>query len=380
MKIAYCIESVGNSGGVERVLSTKANYLADIYGYEVHIIVGGQKPDDLFYSFSEKIHFHFLNLNLPSLKPWNVFFTQSFAREYHRGIELLLHSISPDITISTFGRDASFLYKIKDGSIKLLEFHFTKRYLLHLADALQSDRLRWLRKKWLRLLLKREEQIAAHYDHIVLLTERDKQLWGGGDRFHVIPNPLSFVTDQVSSVEAPIISSMGRLVYPKGFQYLLRAFHLLHKKYPEWRVFIYGDGQDRDLLQKEINLLSLQDFFILKTPVLQVESVMMNTSLFVLPSLYDGFGLVLTEAMVCGVPCIAFDCECGPSEIIQDGKDGLLVETKNVQVLANAMERLMQDEHLRKTMGAQARQDVMRFHTDFIMPQWDDLFRRIINE
>ena len=379
MKIVYSIDSIGNSGGVERVLSTKVNYLVDVFHYEVHIIVGGMQPDDLFYSFSDKIHFHYLDIPLPAFKPCNVMFSNKAVKQYHRKLSRLLHEIRPDITVSTFGRDASFLYKIDDGSKKVLEFHFTKRYLLHLANALKNDRLRLIRKIWLQYLLRRQEKISAHYDHIVLLTERDKQLWGGGDRFTVIPNPLSFVTEQSALLKNALIISMGRLVYPKGFQYLLQAFNLLHAKYPGWRVFVYGDGQDRDLLQKEINILSLQDFFILKVPVQQVESVMMDASLFVLPSLYDGFGLVLTEAMVCGVPCVAFDCECGPSEIIRDGEDGLLVETRNVQVLANAMERLMQDMHFRKTMGGKAKQNVMRFHVHSIMMKWNVFFSNIIN-
>ena len=379
MKIAYSIGSLGNSGGVERVLSTKVNYLADVFHYEVHIIVGGMQPIDLFYSFSDKIHFHFLALCLPELKPWNVMFSNKTVKQYHRKLAGLLNEIHPDITVSTFGRDASFLYKINDGSKKVLEFHFTKRYLFHLANSLKNDRLRLIRKSWLHCLQKREEKIAAHYEHIVLLTERDKQLWGGGDKFTVIPNPLSFVTEQGASLENKLIISMGRVVYPKGFQYLLQAFNLLHANYPGWRVFVYGEGQDKDLLQKEINVLSLQDFFIIKVPVQQVESVMMDASLFVLPSLYDGFGLVLTEAMACGVPCVAFDCECGPSEIIRDGEDGWLVETRNVQALVDAMERLMQDKHLRKTMGDKAKHNVMRFHVHSVMMQWNDFFSNIIN-
>ena len=379
MRIAYCISSIGNSGGVERVLSTKINYLVETFDYEVHVIVGGMQPNDLFYSFSDKIRFHYLDICFIDLKPWNLIIYNKIIKQYHLKLAGLLYKIRPDITVSTFDNEASFLYKINDGSKKVLEFHFTKRYLYHLASALKNDRFRLIRKIWLHYLQKREEKIAAHYDHIVLLTERDKQLWGGGDKFTVIPNPLSFVTEQNASLENELIVSMGRVVLPKGFQYLLQAFNLLHEKYPGWRVFIYGDGQDRELLQKEINVLSLQDYFIIKTPVQQVESVMMDASLFVLPSLYDGFGLVLTEAMVCGVPCVAFDCECGPSEIISDGEDGLLVETRNVQVLADAMERLMQDVHLRKKMGGKAKQNVMRYHIHSVMVQWNVFFRNIIN-
>ncbi|GHT75447.1 glycosyl transferase [Bacteroidia bacterium] len=371
MKIVYIVGNLGNSGGIERVLSTKANYFADLIGYEVHIIVGGKRPNSLFYHFSDKINFHFLAIDFPSQKPWHYMIGTKEKELYYKKVQQLLVRIKPDVTISLFGQDAEFLYKIKDGSRKILEFHFTKNYLKHLGESLVNDKYRFFRKYWLLFLQKREEHIAEKYDHIVLLTQKDKELWGGGDKFEVIPNPLSFTTDKQAALENKLIVSMGRLVYPKGFQYLIRAFSLLKDKYPDWKITIYGEGHDKELLQKEINTLSLQENIFLKDPVQNVESVLLESSLFVLPSLYDGFGLVLTEAMACGVPCIAFDCECGPSEILTDNQDGFLVEVKNVEELAKQMAVLMSDIQLRKAMRIQAKENVQRFDLIRIMEKWE---------
>ncbi len=378
MRLVYSITNIENSGGIERVLSTKANYFADILGYEVHIIVleSFKKP---FFSFSDKIQIHSLDIDQLNHKPWMIFGSRS-RKEYQQKLFQKLDEIRPDVTISVFGPDAEFLYKAKDGSKKVLEFHFTKNYLKHLGNALVDDKFRWIRKAWLWFLLKKESFYALKYDHIVLLTEKDKQLWGGAAKFEVIPNLLSYISEKTASLDSKQIISMGRIVRPKGFHYLLQAFEILHKKYPDWKVVIYGDGHDKGPLQKEINKLSLQDYFMINPPVSDVESVMLKASLFVLTSLYDGFGLVLAEAMTCGLPCVSFDCECGPSEIIKDGEDGFLVETRNVLALVERMEQLMDDRQLRIRMGAVAKKNVKRFDAPVVMNKWVEYLNRIVGK
>jgi len=376
MKIVYSIANIEKSGGIERVVSTKANYFADVLGYEVHIVTltNTTKP---FFTFSSNIHIHSLGIEKMSHKPWMIFGSRS-RKDYQQKLFQKLEEIQPDVTISVFGLDAEFLYKAKDGSMKVLEFHFTKNYLQHLGKALPNDKFRRLRKYWLLFLKNKEENIAKKYEHIALLTHKDKELWGNKAKFEVIPNPLSFVTEKTAKLENKTIVAMGRLVYPKGFQYLIKSFALLKEKYPDWKVNIYGNGQDKELLQKEINTLSLQENIFLKEPEQNVESILLESSLFVLPSLYDGFGLVLTEAMVCGVPCVAFDCECGPSDIIEDGVDGFLVETGNIQHLADKMELLMQDKNLRSEMGGKAKENVKRFNVPAIMDLWQGYLIQLI--
>ena len=376
MKIAYSIANIENSGGIERVLSTKANYFADVFEYEVHIIVL-KNPTKPFFFFSPKIQIHALGIEKLTHKPWMIFGSHS-RKEYQQKLFRKLEEIRPDITISVFGLDAEFLYKSKDGSVKILEFHFTKNYLRHLGNSLVKDKYRLIRRMWLEFLLKKEEFYAEKYNHIVLLTQKDKRLWGGCDKFEVIPNPLSFATEKMADLENKIIVSMGRLVYPKGFQYLIRAFALLKEEFFDWKVDIYGNGHDRELLQKEINELSLLRHIFLKEPTQEVESVMLESSIFVLPSLYDGFGLVLTEAMACGVPCVSFDCECGPSDIIKDKVDGFLVPPKDTQVLAEKMKLLIADKNLRIKMGHAAAKNVKRFDVSIIMNRWKKYFNEIL--
>lgn len=379
MKIAYSIESIGFSGGIERVISTKANYFADISGYEVHIIVASTKPDSLFYDFSEKIRFHFLNLSLLNLKPWDYFLPNRKNKEYQQQLEAKLLEIKPDITLSPFGRDASFLYQLKDGSKKIVEFHFTKNYLLHLGSAIQNDRFGFVRKIWLRMLMKRDEGIAGKYRHIVLLTERDKQFWGNSQRFHVIPNPLSFKTEKTASLENKVIVGIGRLNEQKGFDLLLQAFDRIKQDYPEWQVEVYGKGMihhEKHLLELR-KKLALEDSFFFKPPTDNIVDILLNSSIFAFPSRYEGFGLVLTEAMECGLPCVAFDCDSGPSEIVEDHHTGYLIPPEDVSLFAEKLVSLMSDIDLRTQLGKAAKERVKRFYPENIMPLWIKLFKEV---
>lgn len=374
MKIVYSIGNIANAGGIERVLCSKANYLADQLNYEIHIVVSTAESVP-FFSFSPKVRFCFLDIKTsPTCLP--VFFSR-YQKEYKEKLSAFLNTIKPDVTISFFGEDASFLWEIKDGSVKLLEFHFTKYYLKYLGESLINDYLSFIRKYWLQYLLWREERLVKKYEYVVLLTEKDKQLWGGGDKFKVIPNPLSFESKEASLLDQKTIVSIGRLVSPKGFQYLIQAFSRIEKEFPDWSVVIYGEGHDKEYLNNLIKSLSLQNKIRIESPVKDVQPVLLEGSLFVLPSRYEGFGLALTEAMECGVPCIAFDCECGPSEIIRDGEDGFVVPVNDIGALADKMKLLMHDVDLRILMGTKAKENVQRFQVEEVMEVWNAYFRWI---
>jgi len=377
MKLVYCKESLGTAAGMERVLCTKVNYLADVLGYEVYIVLLSPIPQDLFFNFSSNVTILSLDMKVPALKPWQLFFKTKFHEEYKSKLNALLLDICPDVTISMFGHEVSFLYQLTDKSKKVIEFHFSRNYLTHLVEGLPNSKLKWLRKQWVSLIQRRERYYSRKYDHIVLLTEKDKQLWKGDSRFIVIPNPLSFVSKEKALLENKEIVAMGRFIAQKGFDLLIQSFALLKEKFPDWCLSIYGEGSDYEFLNEMIKKFSLQNNVFLKNPVKDVEKVMLDSSLFVFPSRYEGFGLVLTEAMTCGVPCVSFDCECGPSDIIRDKVDGFLVETGNVGCLAEKMELLMRDKSLRIEMGANAKKNVERFNIPVVMGLWNNYFKQI---
>lgn len=357
------------------MLCTKANYLAEVVGYDIHIVVR-ESPQTTFFLFSPKIQIHYLGLDRLKHKPWMVFGSTS-RKEYQKRLFQKLEEIRPDITVSVFGLDAEFLYKATDGSVKVLEFHFSKNYLKHLGNSLTNDKYRLLRKWWMIFLSKKEVYYSSKYAHVVLLTEKDKQLWGGGDKFTVIPNPLSFRAKGASSLKKKQIIAIGSYIPQKGFDLLLDAFGLIASGFPDWQLHIYGAGQDKQMLQDKINILSLQRQVSLKEPTEDIARRMIDASVFAFSSRYEGFGLVLIEAMECGLPSVSFDCECGPSEILNHGTSGFLVPSWNVSLFADALKELMQNEELRIEMGRCAKKEVRRFYPENIAPLWTDFFTKL---
>lgn len=362
MKIVYCISSLDNPGGMERVLTTKVNYLADNFGYEIYILTMQQKGMP-FFDLSHQIVCH--NMNVTS------------RANHKQKLEQWLFQLRPDITVSLYGPEFTFLYKLKDGSKKIVEFHFTKYYLTHLINGIAHLPLRPLHRLKAWLLQKREERDAPKYDKVVLLTQQDLALWGNRSNMCYIHNPLSFRSDEISTLENNQIIGIGRFIAQKGFDLLLDAFHLIAADFPSWKIVIYGEGQDKQLLEKKIETYKLGQQVLLHAPIKRVEEAFMGSSIFVFPSRYEGFGLVLTEAMECGLPCIAFDCECGPREIIAQNETGFLVSNKNAIELANNMRTLMKNKMLRKQMGKRGKEFVAQFHTETIMQQWHQLFTEL---
>lgn len=363
MKIVYCIESLYKSGGMERVLTTKANYLSEQYGHEVHIVTMGGEHQPYF-PLSEKIICH--NLSVISKK------------DYRKKLVQLLYSLRPHITISMYGPEFTFLYKIKDGSKKIVEFHFTKYYLTYLVRGIHTLRFRRLHllKAW--LLQKREALYASRYDKVVLLTQQDLQIWGNKPNMCYIYNPVSFYSEEVSHMTNKRIIAMGRYIAQKGFDLLIDAFAKIASKYPDWELCIFGEGQDAVFFQNKIKSYRLEKQIHLCPSTHDVKQELLASSIFVFPSRYEGFGLVLTEAMECGLPCIAFDCECGPREIISDRESGFLVKNGDISILAEKMDCLMQNPELRNIMGKKGKQRVEMFYAQNIMPKWQQLFTQII--
>lgn len=376
-KIVYIINSLGNSGGMERVLSSKVNWLAAHKDYEVTIVSRETNKEGVFFDLHENIVIESLNLEQSNCKIINLIFKVDLIK-FKKELSKKLFELQPDITISMFGDEYKFLYKIRDGSKKILEFHFSKNYLSHLMASIPNLSFRKLRQLYAQYLQYKHQKMIFSYDKFVLLTKKDQLLWKNPKNSLVIANPLSFLSNEVSNGDQKEIIAIGRLIAQKGFDLLIQAFNLLAKNNPDWKLTIYGEGQDKDYLLGLIQSYNLQKVISLNPSTKKIKEALINSSILAFSSRYEGFGLVLTEAMECGLPCVAFDCECGPSEIVSQGKDGYLVKDFRVDLFANQLQILMRDEALRVDMGKNAKENVKRFHIDTIMAKWDRLFKNII--
>lgn len=237
-----------------------------------------------------------------------------------------------------------------------------------------SRAMRWLRR-W----------VYSLDSHIVVLTERARTYFPPKLRAKTtaIPNPVTpFTNGENDSPEVvldrPSLIAMGRLHRQKGFDLLLKAFGRLKDRHPIWTLAIIGDGPLRSDLESLRDELGLRERVRLLGAVSNVHSVLNQADLFVLSSRWEGFPLVLMEAIACGLPVISTDCRTGPREIVRDGVDGVLVPPDDVDALSAAMNRLMSDESARKSLASRPADVEERFGVEKVMGKWEELLRTVV--
>lgn len=377
MKIVYCIPSCYNSGGMERVLSLKANYLADKMGYEVYIVTTGQKGKKAYYPMSDKIKFIDLGINYDEIETLSVYkkiyYKLLKQHDHRKKLEKTLFQLKADIVISMFTHEMSFLYKIKDGSAKVLEIHFSKQFrTLHNY----YNHVGWLTKILGFYLNYRDCTAAKKYDRFVVLTQEDKLSWKGFSNIEVIYNPMTFVPQSVSDYKVKSIIAVGRLCAQKGFDMLIDIWNRIEPELRKsWTLSIFGSGPDYDLLNKQINDLDLSQEIKLCSPTNDIATVYEHSSILCFTSRYEGFGMVIIEAMSFGLSCISFNCPCGPLDIIENGVNGFLIKSFDLDSFVLKLSELMKDEHKRKEIGGKAFESVQnKFRIEVIMQQWVNLF------
>jgi glycosyltransferase involved in cell wall biosynthesis len=215
-------------------------------------------------------------------------------------------------------------------------------------------------------------------DALAVLTEDDRRDYGtvlvsARTRVVRIPNAVADLSGEPSTVSEPVVVAAGRLTPQKGFDLLIAAFDRVAREAPGWTLRIFGSGVQRDELRALIEERGLTERVLLMGRTERLGEELSKASIFALSSRYEGFGMVIVEAMSKGVPVVSFDCPRGPSEIIHDGEDGLLVPNRDVEAFASALLRLIDDEPLRRRMGTAALQTASRYRPEIIGEEWERL-------
>ncbi|MFH8464050.1 glycosyltransferase [Streptomyces sp. NPDC017991] len=226
----------------------------------------------------------------------------------------------------------------------------------------------------------RFHRVRRHYrdvDRMLALTREDADLWigQGMNNASYMPNPLPFMPEVPSARTENVVVSIGRLHHQKGIDMLLDAWAEVAPRHPDWRLRIYGSGEDEEILKKQCTALGLDGCVDWMGRTGDVPGALRGGSVFALSSRGEGFPLALMEAMAMGVPCAAFDCAPGVREIVHDGEDGLLAGLGNTGELARRLDILMSDQGLRDGMGDRARANIRRYAPGEIVNRWEDLFR-----
>lgn len=374
MKIVYCHCSLYNPGGMERVLLNKVRWLAKA-GHEVVIVTTDQQNHSPFYEFPQGVRLIDLGINY-SLDNFEPLYKRipSYMRKRrmhrHRLTELLMREC-PDITISLYPSESSFIPEIKDGSKKILELHFNRYF-----------RLQYGRKGLTGLIdryrSRKDESIARKFDSFVVLTEEDKTYWGNMPNISVIPN-AALSMPLKSDCTAKRVIAVGRLDYQKGFDRLINVWELVKKNSASegWRLEIFGQGEWLDMLEDMIQSKGLSDSTKLNVPTDEIAKEYAGSSILAMTSHYEGFPMVMIEAMSAGLPVVTFDYKCGPRDIISDGIDGLIVPDGDLNAFADTLLQLMTDNERRRKIGRAATKVIDRYAEDTVMLQWTSLFEKI---
>lgn len=304
------------------------NYLADHLHHEVYLITSSQGEHPISFPLSPNVQHIDLDIRyhvcygypLPQ-RIWMKFRLQQLSK---KRLKDTIKKIDPDIIICTTTYMVTEICRLKCRAKKVIESHGARDFI-HLTDDFKMGFFKDLRNEW--NTRRRFRQIEKCSDAVVVtLTQADAKAWSKAPHVRVIPNFTKFIVPQSSSCEVHRVIAIGRLTYQKGFDRLIDAWTIVNRRHPDWKLDIFGEGIRREALNKQIRNNGLEKSVTIHPFTKNIAQEYLNSSIFALSSNYEGFVLVLLEAMGCGLPCVAFDCPNGPAETIRNGEDGFLVE------------------------------------------------------
>jgi glycosyltransferase involved in cell wall biosynthesis len=357
MKILYISNGVNGAGGLERVLSIKASCLAEHYKYDVSILSLNNDDKHPFYCFSDKIQF--VNIKVGG----NIL---NYVWSYVKGIQKQVDLIKPDIIcVCDDGLKAFFIPQfLKTKAPIIYERHASIE--LNQNNSIKS-----------KLTVKTMRYLGRYFNRFVVLSHSNAMEWSLKN-VCVINNPLSFYSQEAAQLDAKKVIVVGSHSYNKGYDLLLSVWEKVFEQHPSWELTIYGRVDLNKTFIKLADNLRCKSSIYFRNPIHDIENKYLESSIFVLPSRTEGFGMVLIEAMACGLPCVSFDCPSGPRDIISHSEDGFLIENGNTTKMFEAIINLIEDVELREKMGANARNNVKRFYPNNIVQQWNDLFTDLL--
>lgn len=374
MHIIFVLRAVVLSGGIERVFIDKANWLAS-HGHDVLFLTYEQGFHHFSFPLGETVchedlecrFFTVYQKNVFTRPFWKMLIKNKFRKKLHAKIE----RFRPDIMVIPCNLDEFQSIAISMNSYVPVVYESHSSFV----DVME-EYSSWIHRFWQRM----RHRCVKKCDLIIALTKGDASCWRKYvNRVCVLPNPLtSYILHPVVRDNKRIIC-VGRLTQIKRFDRVIDAFSMIADKYPEWFVDIFGEGDLHEQLQKQIFELHLTGRINIKPPTLDIYTEYQNSSFFVLGSDYESFGLVLIEAMACGIPVVSVNCPFGPVEIIDDGVTGLL-SVNTSKDLSKKMEWMITHETERREMGRQAHQAAARYQQDVVMKEWESVYRSVLRD
>ena len=370
MRLIYVTDAFAVWGGMERVLADKMNILARQYGWEVTLLTTNQGEHKLTYGLNPNVRHVDMGIRLHQEYQFRGFRKLLKRRELKQilknRLKRAIENLNPDVIVCVKLDFVPVLVDLKGDIPLIVESHT-------LCHSEKMDQVGMLR----RLCIWSLKKSIRKADAVVALTEGDANDWKAyNDNVYVIPNLVNLNdSGSYASFEQKSVVYVGRFSKQKDIDSLLRIWSIIHQQYPDWQLDIYGEGELKDnylsIIQKmNANIHAYE-------PTANIMEVYREHSILLLTSKYEPFGLVLPEAMSCGLPVVAFDCPYGPADIITDEVDGYLIADRNIELFAQRVGQLISDYDLRVQMGKAAVISSQRYQASCIMPQWIQLFEQL---
>lgn len=374
MRLLYICDALAVYGGLERVLIEKANWLAKQKDYEICLLTVNQGEHPVCFLLHPDVQFEDLGIQFHQqyqLPLWKrVVRNRQLHRLFRERLAYKIQENASDIIICTRLDYIRDVISVKGDKPLVFESHS-----LCLASHFEGDGLlRRLHIRYLQLAVRKAAMTIA-------LTQGDADEWRKlTPRVCVIPNVVHLNESGLySDCTAKSAIFVGRFSKQKNVGSLLHIWKLVHERFPDWCLHIYGGyGEEQDSIFAKIKLMDAN------IQVHEATSNMMEkyreSSILLMTSSYEPFGLVLPEAMSCGLPVVAFDCPYGPADIITDGTDGFLISMNKRDDFVNRVCHLMDHFDLRIKMGKSGIESSKRYAECCIMPLWKHLFGRLVQQ
>ncbi len=371
MKLLYIDKTLAIHGGIERVLTDKLNWLVEHGDYEVCLLLANQGNHPIVFPLNPKVECHDLGIMFHQVYRYSGLKRYLLMLKLHRLFRKCLiakiQAFSPDIIVFTRIGLVCDIMKVHGNVPVVYEAHNT-----FLNCAME-------RYSWLQILQIKYWQCALRkVQVIVALTQGDALEWKNINSYvQVIPNVVHLNdSGKYSDCCSKSAIFVGRYSYQKDLESLLKIWEVVNKRHPDWQLHLFGGYGDRkEELQLDISQQGTN--IVIHQPTTSIFEEYLNSSMLIMTSRFEPFGLVLPEAMSCGLPVIAFDCPYGPSDIISDGIDGFLIKNRSINEFVDKVCLLMEDENLRKKLGRAGIQSSQIYQASVIMPQWIHLFNEI---
>lgn len=379
MKILYCVPSMYNPGGMERILTEKMNYLADNLGYQITLVTTDQLNKPFFFKLSDKVKVYHLNLNFNLDFKKGIFKKYIHIRKklriYKRQLENIIKNSDIEICISTGGKELEFLSYLNSDCKKIFEAHFAKNFRKQFLVARNNNfKNRIIGSIRTKQLIYQTQKLDA----VVVLTKKDLKEWKSTNKnVHQIYNFSSISgAKRIDGFNKRAIA-IGKLDAQKGFDMLIKSWALAKNDLKDWELHIFGQGEWETLLNQEIEKNDLKNNIFLNGVTKDIENELLKSSLFLFSSRYEGFSLVFIEAMNCGLPIVSFDCPEGPGELIINDDIGVLVEANNVEKFSEAIVNLIKNDNVRVQKGINSYLKGKQFCKENIMMEWHQFFSNL---